>query len=663
MEFKLTSDFSPAGDQPKAIRELVEGLERGDRHQVLLGVTGSGKTYTIANVLAKTQRPALVLAHNKTLAGQLYDEFRRFFPENAVAFFVSYYDYYQPEAYIPQSDTYIEKDASINDEIDRMRHVATHALLTRRDVIIVASVSCIFGLGPVESYGSMRVAVRTGESIGRDALLRRLVDIHYARNDVDFHRGTFRVRGDLVDVFPAYEDDRAVRISFFGDEVEEISWVDPLRAKKIGSTPFVDIYPGTHFVTERENLNRALAGIREELSERLRVLKANNRLLEAQRLEQRAMYDLEILEQMGTCNGIENYSRHLSGRKEGEPPETLIDYLPKDTILILDESHQTIPQLKGMFRGDRSRKQTLVEYGFRLPSALDNRPLTYEEFDARTRQHIYVSATPSPFEIGLAKGVVVEQIIRPTGLVDPAVEVRPAKTQVDDLLSEIRAETSRGQRVLVTTLTKRLAEDLCDFLAEHEIKVRYLHSDVETLERLEVIRQLRAGEFDVLVGINLLREGLDMPEVALVAILDADREGFLRSETSLIQTIGRAARNVLGRVILYADHETNSLQKAMEETNRRRKLQETYNQEHNITARSVEKAVEARKPLQDEKKQRALPPFFKGGKSHMDASNMLDEVARLENEMRALAEALEFERAAELRDQARALKQWLLRVG
>jgi excinuclease ABC subunit B len=654
--FRLVSDFQPTGDQPRAIEELVTGLGRRDRHQVLLGVTGSGKTFTMASVLQRVQRPALVIAHNKTLAGQLYGEFRQLFPDNAVAFFVSYYDYYQPEAYKPQSDTYIEKETRVNDEIDRMRHVATHALVTRRDVIIVASVSCIFGLGAVEAYGEMHVRVKTGEAVGRDALLRRLVDIHYSRNDLDFHRGTFRVRGDVVDVFPVYEDSRAVRISFFGEEVEAIHLVDPLRGKKLEPLGEVSIYPGSHYVTGADTLKRAMTGIREELSGRLREFKAAGRELEAQRLQQRTLYDLEMMEQMGYCNGIENYSRHLSGRLPGDPPPTLIDYLPHDAVVIIDESHQTLPQLRGMFRGDRSRKETLVEYGFRLPSALDNRPLKYEEFDARVGQRVYVSATPTAFEIDQAGGVVVEQIIRPTGLVDPQVEVRPAGAQVDDVVGEIRRVVSDGHRVLVTTLTKRMAEDLTDFLAEQEIRVRYLHSDVKTLERMEIVRELREGAFDVLVGINLLREGLDMPEVALVTVLDADREGFLRSATSLIQTMGRAARNLHGRVILYADQVTDAIRQAVEESERRRNIQEEYNRIHGITPRSIQKAITGMHELEP----LPLDREAAGLKGEEDLEQTL---ARLEREMFAAAEVLEFERAAEIRDRIRDLKQLHLRLG
>ncbi|NMB76845.1 MAG: excinuclease ABC subunit UvrB [Myxococcales bacterium] len=656
---RIHSPFAPAGDQPEAIERLVEGLRRGDRWQVLLGVTGSGKTFTMASVLERLQRPALVIAHNKTLAGQLYAEFSRFFPDNAVGFFVSYYDYYQPEAYVPQTDTYIEKDASINDDIDRLRHAATHALLTRRDVIIVASVSCLFGLGPVESYGELVVRLRAGTALPRDELLRRLVDIHYARNDTDFHRGTFRVRGESVDIFPAYEEARGLRVRFFGDEIESIHWIDALRGKSLEALEEVAVYPGSHYVTGPDQLRRAIQGIRQELGERLRELRSTGRLLEAQRLEQRTLYDLESLEQLGYCAGIENYSRHLSGRAPGEPPPTLIDYLAADAVVFVDESHQTLPQIQGMFKGDRSRKENLVEFGFRLPSALDNRPLTFEEFAARIGQAVCVSATPARQEIELARGVVVEQLVRPTGLMDPRVEVRPARDQVDDLLHEVRAAAAAGQRVLVTTLTKRMAEDLTEYLKEHAVRVRYLHSDIDTLERLQVVRALRAGEFDVLVGINLLREGLDIPEVALVAVLDADREGFLRSETSLIQTMGRAARHVLGRVILYADRRTESMERALRETERRRRLQEEFNRAHGIVPRSVERELGPEMVALDD---------VAGGPAAAPAppsriEDLVERIHQLEREMRAAAEALEFERAAEIRDELRALRQWHLRLG
>ncbi|MBW1810224.1 MAG: excinuclease ABC subunit UvrB [Deltaproteobacteria bacterium] len=661
--FKLVSDYKPAGDQPRAIEQLADGLNRGDRHQVLLGVTGSGKTFTIASVINQVQRPALVIAHNKTLAGQLYSEFLEFFPDSAVAFFVSYYDYYQPEAYVPSSDTYIEKDSSVNDEIDRMRHVATHSLLTRRDVIIVASVSCIFGLGPVEYYGEMKVNLKRGESPGRDAILRRLVEIQYSRNDLDFHRGTFRVRGDVVDIFPIYEEDRALRVSFWGDEIEKIHFMDPLRGIRLESLDEIEVYPGSHYVTGQDVILRARLSIREELAERLQEFRQAGRELEAQRLEQRTMYDLEMLEEMGYCNGVENYSRHLSGRLPGEPSPTLIDYLPHDALIVIDESHQTVPQIKGMVRGDQSRKQTLVDFGFRLPSALDNRPLSYEEFDARVGQRIYVSATPTPFEVDLAKGVVVEQIIRPTGLVDPEVQLQPAASQVDDVLAEIRDTVAAGHRVLVTTLTKRMAEDLTDYLSEHNVKVRYLHSDVDTLQRLEIVRDLRAGSFDVLVGINLLREGLDIPEVALVAILDADREGFLRSETALIQTTGRASRNIDGRVIFYIDKQTKAVKQAIKETRRRRQIQERYNTEHNITPRSVMKSIRAVPQLDAPKsrlkgKQLGLTELPLGNKK-----DLAETIERLTADMFAAAESLEFEQAAKIRDRIQELKKMHLRFG
>jgi excinuclease ABC subunit B len=623
----------------------------------LLGVTGSGKTFSVANVVQKTQRSALVIAHNKTLAGQLYSEFKQFFPNNAVAFFVSYYDYYQPEAYVPQSDTYIEKDSAINDEIDRMRHVATHSLLTNRHVIIVASVSCIFGLGPVENYGEMRVSIATGDNPGRDRLLRRLVEIQYSRNDLDFHRGTFRVRGDVVDVFPVYEEDRALRLSYFGDELESIHWFDPLRGKRLSQVDAIDVYPGSHFATPAESLRRAKGSILEELRQRLTTLKKEQKLVEAQRLEQRTLYDLEMIDQIGYCKGIENYSRHLSGRLPGEPPPTLIDYLPHDALVVIDESHQTLPQIKAMIRGDRSRKQTLVDYGFRMPSALDNRPLSYAEFDVRVGQRIYVSATPADFEVEQTKGVVVEQIIRPTGLVDPALEIRPAKNQVDDLLAEIKDCAKRGLRIMVTTLTKRMAEDLTDFLSENSVRVRYMHSDIKTLERLDIIREFRANNFDVLVGINLLREGLDIPEVGLVAVLDADREGFLRSETSLIQTIGRAARNAEGRAILYADKITNSIQKAVDETERRRDLQSAHNQQHGITPATIKKAVvDVYQKASDDLQATPNMPSHEG----MDEMERIDE---LESRMLAAAKELDFEQAAELRDEVRAIKQKLLLQG
>src|SRR5512139_2794812 len=589
--FKLVSEFQPKGDQPQAIEALSEGVREGTPHQVLLGVTGSGKTFTMANVIERVQKPALVISHNKTLAAQLYGEFKELFPENAVEFFVSYYDYYQPEAYIPSTDTYIEKDTQINDDIDKMRHSATRSLLERSDVIIVASVSCIYGLGSPEAYHGMLLHLEKGMTISREEILSKLVEIQYERNDIDFHRGTFRVRGDVIEVFPAHEENRAVRIELFGDEVENISEIDPLKGRIIEPLDKIPIYPGSHYVTPPDRMQRALQGIREELKERLEWFRSQNRLLEAQRLEQRTKFDLEMLEELGYCQGIENYSRHLTGRRPGEPPPTLLDYYPKDYLLFIDESHVTIPQLIGMYRGDRSRKETLVEYGFRLPSALDNRPLMFEEFEKRVSQVVYVSATPSRYEMGKGQGRVVEQIIRPTGLSDPSIVVKPAKSQVDDLLEEIRKRTKKKERVLVTTLTKRMAEDLTEYYTDLGVRAKYLHSDIDTLDRIEILRDLRLGKFDVLIGINLLREGLDLPEVSLVAILDADKEGFLRSETSLIQTFGRAARNLGGQVILYADKLTGSMDNAMLETNRRRKIQEEYNKVHRITPQTVKKSV------------------------------------------------------------------------
>jgi excinuclease ABC subunit B len=653
--FDLRSDFRPTGDQPRAIAELTAGLRRGDRHQVLLGVTGSGKTFTIANVVAELKRPTLVIAHNKTLAAQLFGEFKDLFPSAAVHYFVSYYDYYQPEAYVPASDTYIEKDSSINDEIDRMRHAATHALLTRNDVLIVASVSCIYGLGTAEAYYGLLQQLERGQEFLRDRFIRSLVDIQYERNDLDFHRGTFRVRGDTIEVFPPYEEERAVRIEFFGDVVERIVEFDPLRGAQLAELDKVAIFPNSHYVSAPETRKRAIDGIREELRERLAELRTQSKLVEAQRLEQRTMFDLEMLEQMGFCPGIENYSRWLSGRKAGAPPPCLLDYFPKDFLLVLDESHQTVPQIGAMYRGDRSRKETLVEYGFRLPSALDNRPLRFEEFEATVNQAIYVTATPAAYEIEKAQGVVVEQIIRPTGLTDPEVEVRPVGTQVDDLLGEIRARAEARERVLVTTLTKRMAEDLTEYYTDVGVRCRYMHSDIDTIERSALIRDLRRGEFDVLIGINLLREGLDIPEVSLVAVLDADKEGFLRSEVSLVQTIGRAARNVNGRVILYADAATESIRRALDETNRRREIQRRYNEAHGITPQTVRRNITDLGMAAVEADWITVPMAAEEGAEYRP-EEIPAIVAELEREMKAAAGALEFEKAAQLRDRILALK-------
>ena len=650
MDFKIQAPFAPAGDQPQAIEKLAAGIEQGLRTQVLLGATGTGKTYTIAQVINKVRKPTLVIAHNKTLAAQLASELKAFFPENAVEYFVSYYDYYQPEAYIPQSDTYIEKDASINDEIDKLRHSATSALFERKDVIIVASVSCIYGLGAPQDYYDMVLSLRLGQIIDRQQILHKLVEIQYDRNDIDFKRGTFRVRGDVIEVIPAAYGEKAVRIEMFDDEVDRILEFDVLTGEVLAQRNHVAIFPASHYVTSRENLERAMGDIREELAERLDYLNHNFKMLEAQRLEQRTNYDLEMMNEMGYCSGIENYSRHLAGRKAGEPPFTLVNYFPKDFLLVIDESHVTLPQIRAMYAGDRSRKEMLVEHGFRLPSAYDNRPLTFDEFQAQIKQAIYVSATPAAYELEQADQVV-EQIIRPTGLLDPQIEIRPIKGQIDDLLGEINKTAAQNERVLVTTLTKRMAEDLTEYLKQAGVRVRYLHSEIATIERAEIIDSLRAGKFDVLVGINLLREGLDLPEVSLIAILDADKEGFLRSDTAMIQTIGRAARNAHGRVIMYADRITDSMQRAIDETNRRREKQEAYNKEHHIVPKTIYK--EQRQLIKLTKVADSDETASYGKKSgKKQTTKELQTLAReLERRMQEAAKALDFEAAAELRDQ------------
>ena len=648
--FKLVSPYTLRGDQPQAVAELTAGLEAGMPHQVLLGVTGSGKTFTMANVVARVNRPTLVIAHNKTLAAQLYSEFKEFFPENAVHYFVSYYDYYQPEAYIPQSDTYIEKDASINQEIDRLRHASTSALFERRDVLIVASVSCIYGLGSPEDYQGMTLSLKHGDTRNRDKILRRLVGIQYTRNDVGFTRGTFRVRGDVIEIIPVYGE-TVIRIELFGDEIDRILEVDPLTGEILGKIEQITIYPGTHYVTSEEKMKTAIRSIEAELETELTRLRAEGKLLEAQRLEQRTNFDLEMMQEVGFCQGIENYSRHLTGRQPGEPPATLLDYFPDDFLLFIDESHVTIPQLRAMYAGDRSRKETLVRYGFRLPSALDNRPLRFEEFEQAVNQVIYVSATPAAYELQKASQVV-EQVIRPTGLLDPEVEVRPVKGQIDDLMEEIRQRVDRQERVLVITLTKRMSEDLTEYLEEAGFRVKYLHSEIHTIDRVEILRDLRLGKFDVLVGINLLREGLDLPEVTLVAILDADKEGFLRSETTLIQIIGRAARHVAGKVIMYADQVTDSMARAIQETNRRRTKQLRYNEEHNITPASVQKAVRDLISLEQVAEEKVV---YQTKQQKMTRAEVEETINRLEAEMLAAAGKLEFETAAQLRDE---LKEW-----
>jgi len=662
MKFKLVSEYTPCGDQPEAIAALSSGLQNGSPHQVLLGVTGSGKTYTVAKVIERVQRPALVLAPNKTLAAQLYAEFRELFPENAVEYFVSYYDYYQPEAYVPSSDTYIEKDSSINEEIDRLRHAATSSLLQRDDVIVVASISCIYGLGSPSEYKGMLVLIQDRTDIQRDELLRTLVDIQYERNDTDFHRGTFRVRGDVVEIFPAYEENCAVRVEFFGDTIDSISRIDALTGRVMQRLTHIHVYPNSHYVTTRDTIQRASEDIRAELQEQVARFEAAGKLIEAQRIREKTLFDLEMLETMGYCNGIENYSRHLDGRRPGEPPWVLLDYFPDDFVVFIDECHIGVPQIRGMYNGDRSRKQTLVDYGFRLPSALDNRPLTFEEFNARVRQIVYISATPAEYELQHAAGRVVEQIIRPTGLIDPAIEVRPVGGQVDDLLEEIRKQVEKGERTLVTTLTKRMSEDLTEYYRELGVKVEYLHSEVDTLERIKIIRSLRLGEFDVLIGINLLREGLDLPEVSLVAIMDADKEGFLRSERSLIQTCGRAARNVGGRVILYADVTTRSISAAVQETERRRALQKDYNREHGITPTTIQKSISSILATVYEKDYVTVPIAAEDHAGYHSLKDAQVEIKKLKKQMLEAARELEFEKAAELRDRVQALEKQALEL-
>jgi len=661
-KLNIVTDFEPSGDQPRAIEKLVKCIEKGSEHQVLLGVTGSGKTFTVASVIEKTQRPALVIAHNKTLAAQLYSEFKTLFPYNAVEYFVSYYDYYQPEAYLPSTDTYIEKDASINEEIDRMRHSATRSLFERNDVIIVASVSCIYGIGSPDEYYGMLVSLKEGMEIERNDFLKRLVEIQYRRNDTDFHRGTFRVRGDVVEIFPPYEDEQAIRVEFFGDTVESISIIDPLRGKRIEKVQNIAVYPGSHYVTTKSNIKRAIAAIREELEIRLNELEAQNKLLEAQRLEQRTRFDIEMMEEMGYCQGIENYSRHLTGRKPGEAPPTLMEYLHENALVIIDESHATVPQLRGMYNGDRSRKNTLVNYGFRLPSALDNRPLEFSEFEEFSYRKIYVSATPAAYELEKSGGRAVEQIIRPTGLIDPEVVVKPASHQVDNLLGQIKKRIEAKERVLVTTMTKRMAENLTEYYRGLGIRVRYLHSDIKTLERVSIIRDLRKGEFDVLIGVNLLREGLDIPEVSLVAILDADKEGFLRSERSLIQTSGRAARNINGQVIMYADTVTKSIQACLEETKRRRKIQQEFNRENGITPETIKKSIHNILGSVYETDYLTISTVAEDIEEYISEKEFPIMIKKLTRQMKEAAKNLEFEEAARIRDRIKELSEMEMEI-
>jgi excinuclease ABC subunit B len=660
MKFELISNYKPRGDQPKAISELSKGIKQGLKHQVLLGVTGSGKTFTMANIIAEVQKPAIVIAHNKTLAAQLFSEFKELFPKNAVEYFISYYDYYQPEAYIPTTNTYIEKDSSINEEIDKMRHSATHSIMERRDTIIVASVSCIYGIGAPEDYHEMMLWLEKGMKIERKNILSRLIEIQYQRNDIDFHRGTFRVRGERIDVFPAYTGDKAIRIELLGDEIEGLIEIDPIRGKTQNSMKKLAIYPSSHYVVSQDRMKRAVYAIREELAEQTKYFELKKKLIEAQRIKERTLFDLEMMEELGYCNGIENYSRHLTGRKKGEPSYTLIDYMPEDFLFFIDESHVTIPQLNGMYKGDRSRKKNLVDYGFRLPSALDNRPLTFEEFEKKVNQVIYVSATPAEYELKKSKGKTTEQIIRPTGLADPVIILRGARKQVDNLLDEIQKRVNKNERVLITTLTKRMAEDLTEYYADLGIKVKYLHSEIEPLERVEIIKDLRLGKFDVLIGINLLREGLDIPEVSLVAILDADKEGFLRSEKSLTQTCGRAARNVEGNVIMYADHLTSSIELTINETKRRRKLQIEYNKKHNITPQSIKKSIH--NIMESIYEMDYYTVSIKGDEKNEDIHprEIPKHIKKLKKEMKKASRLLEYERAAAIRDRIFELEKKLL---